>query len=108
MIEVIYLPSGAKNAAWRCFLTQQATYTVEQAIEESGILLQFPEIDLVNLHKLGVFGKIVSGDTVLKARDRLEIYRPLRQDPKVLRTKRAQDQKKHGKSFHKTSYYLNT
>jgi putative ubiquitin-RnfH superfamily antitoxin RatB of RatAB toxin-antitoxin module len=96
-VEVIYLPSGAPNAVWRCLLTAKAPYTVEQAITESGILLQFPEIDLVNLHKVGIFGKIVSGHTLLKDQDRLEIYRPLTQDPKVLRIKRAQDQRKNGK-----------
>jgi putative ubiquitin-RnfH superfamily antitoxin RatB of RatAB toxin-antitoxin module len=62
--------------------------TVEQAVKLSGILPQFPEIDLLK-NKLGIYGKLVPPTTVLRNRDRVEIYRPLRVDPKENRRKRA-------------------
>lgn len=62
--------------------------TVRDAIEASGVLGEFPEIDL-NVNKVGIFGKLVKLDTVLRDRDRVEIYRPLIADPKEVRRKRA-------------------
>lgn len=38
---------------------------------------------------LGIYGECVEDDYELQAHDRVEIYRPLRQDPKELRRKRA-------------------
>ena len=62
--------------------------TVETALRQSEIELQFPEIDLDNA-KVGIFGKITRRDTVLRPRDRIEIYRPLIADPKEVRRQRA-------------------
>jgi putative ubiquitin-RnfH superfamily antitoxin RatB of RatAB toxin-antitoxin module len=53
---------------------------VEQAIIKSGILRQFPEIDLTE-QKVGVFGKQVKLDAALAPGDRVEIYRPITADP---------------------------
>ncbi|SEM85804.1 hypothetical protein SAMN05216404_101337 [Nitrosospira multiformis] len=64
--------------------------TVEQAVKLSGILPRFPEIDLLK-NKLGIYGKLVPPTTVLRNRDRIEIYRPLRVDPKEARRKRAKN-----------------
>lgn len=61
---------------------------VQEAIEQSGILHQFPEIDL-GVNKLGIFGKLIKPDQVLSDGDRVEIYRPLIADPKEARKKRA-------------------
>lgn len=47
--------------------------SVEQAIEQSGLLRCFPEIDL-RKQKVGVFGKLVKLDTPVKEGDRVEIY----------------------------------
>ncbi len=61
-----------------------------QAIRESGMLELFPEIDLAN-SKIGIFGKVVpKPDAVdLREGDRIEIYRPLKIDPKQARLNRA-------------------
>jgi putative ubiquitin-RnfH superfamily antitoxin RatB of RatAB toxin-antitoxin module len=59
-----------------------------EAIKLSGILEQFPEIDLEK-SKLGIFSKVSKPDTVLREKDRVEIYRPLIADPKESRRKRA-------------------
>jgi putative ubiquitin-RnfH superfamily antitoxin RatB of RatAB toxin-antitoxin module len=62
--------------------------TVAQAIRQSGLLERYPEIVLANV-RVGVFGKIVTLDTVLRAGDRVEIYRPLTVDPKEARRRRV-------------------
>lgn len=69
--------------------------TVQQAIEQSGVLEQFPEIDL-DENKVGVFGKITRLDTELRERDRVEIYRPLIADPKESRRRRAAKKEQQG------------
>jgi putative ubiquitin-RnfH superfamily antitoxin RatB of RatAB toxin-antitoxin module len=66
--------------------------TAEHAVQHSGITRKFPEIDLTQ-NKLGIFGKLVKGDTVLRERDRVEIYRPLIADPKEVRRQRAAEGK---------------
>ncbi|WP_101759811.1 RnfH family protein [Oceanicoccus sp. KOV_DT_Chl] len=64
--------------------------TVFDAAEQSGIVKQFPELDLATA-KMGVFGKAVANPKkeVLSANDRVEIYRPLIADPKEVRKVRA-------------------
>lgn len=62
--------------------------TAAQAIEQSGILQRYPEIDAGNV-EIGIFGKICAFDRLLQDGDRVEIYRPLRADPKDLRRQRA-------------------
>jgi len=58
--------------------------TVKEAIEKSGILRQFPEIDLAT-QKVGIFGKATQLDTVVEEGARIEIYRPITADPKTVR-----------------------
>ena len=74
-------------------LEVDAGTTVEEAIKLSGVLEQFPEIDLAQ-NKTGVFGKIAKPDTELREMDRVEIYRPLIADPKESRRKRAEKKEK--------------
>lgn len=66
--------------------------TAEQAIYASGIIKKFPDIDL-SVNKVGIFGKAIRLDTVLRHLDRVEIYRPLIADPKEVRKQRAADGK---------------
>ncbi len=68
--------------------------TAEQAVRQSGILERFPEIDLQGENKLGIFSKVTKPDTVLRERDRVEIYRPLIADPKEVRKQRAAEGKR--------------
>lgn len=69
-------------------LTVEPGTTVQQAIERSGLLDRFPDIDLAAA-QVGIFGKLSRLDTVLRAGDRVEVYRPLIADPKEVRRKRA-------------------
>jgi len=57
--------------------------TVLEAIERSGLLQQFPEIDL-RKHKVGVFGKLTKLDARLEEGTRVEIYRPITADPETV------------------------
>jgi len=66
--------------------------TVMQAIELSGVLEQFADIDITS-SKVGIFGKAEKPDTELREKDRVEIYRPLIADPKESRRKRAEKKK---------------
>lgn len=66
--------------------------TVHQAIMVSGILQQAPEIDL-SVAKVGIFNKIKPLDTLLRAQDRIEIYRPLVADPKTARRQRVEEKR---------------
>lgn len=68
--------------------------TLVGAVRDSGIALEFPEID-PDTATLGIFGKVVKDhQQVLKPRDRVEIYRPLINDPKALRAARAKRQRR--------------
>ena len=63
-----------------------------QAIEASGLLGKHPDIDLAT-NKLGIYAKLAKPDTVLRDRDRVEIYRPLIADSKEMRKQRAAEGK---------------
>jgi putative ubiquitin-RnfH superfamily antitoxin RatB of RatAB toxin-antitoxin module len=65
------------------------------AVLQSGIAREFPEIDPATA-SMGIFSKPLDGtalplpqDYQVKARDRVEIYRPLLIDPKEARLARA-------------------
>ena len=62
--------------------------TLKEAIEASGILETYNQIDL-SKQQVGIFSKFASLDTVLREKDRVEIYRPLVADPKEVRKDRA-------------------
>ena len=62
--------------------------TIKEAIEASGVLDTYDQIDLTR-DKVGIFSKFATLDTVLREKDRVEIYRPLIADPKKVRKERA-------------------
>ena len=65
--------------------------TVEEALKTSKLLKEFPEL---NTDKLGIFGKLVKPDLVLRAGDRIEVYRPLKADPRDRRRKKVEQERK--------------
>jgi len=62
--------------------------SVQQLIQNSGILEQCPDIDLTKM-AVGVFGKVCRLGDRVNAGDRVEIYRPLLQTPMDARRNRA-------------------
>ena len=78
-------------------LSVASNQTVKQVIERSGILQQFPEIDL-DAQKVGIWSRPVKLQDTVKNGDRIEIYRPLIADPKDLRRRRAEKAKEEGRA----------
>ena len=88
-IEVAY---ASPQQSWLIPFNVEEGTTIQQAIVASGILDQCPAIDL-ETNEVGIFSKIVALDTLLRAGDRIEIYRPLILDPKQARRLRAEKAK---------------
>ncbi|EKF75381.1 hypothetical protein A11A3_03454 [Alcanivorax hongdengensis A-11-3] len=65
--------------------------TMLEAARLSGIEAQFADLEL-DKSSMGIFGKVEANPAarVLKAGERVEIYRPLKADPKLNRKKRAE------------------
>ncbi len=84
-IEVVYATPALQKLIT---LKVAAGTSAEEAITQSGILDFFPEIDLSS-NKIGIFSKACKLDTVLREKDRVEIYRALLADPKEIRRQRA-------------------
>jgi putative ubiquitin-RnfH superfamily antitoxin RatB of RatAB toxin-antitoxin module len=61
--------------------------TAGELVEQSRVAERFPE--LTQSLVLGVFGRRVEPSYVLKPGDRVELLRPLRNDPKETRRRRA-------------------
>lgn len=84
-VEVVYaLP---ERQYLRKVLIAEGT-TVEQAIQQSGLLALRTDIDL-SQNKVGIYSRSVKLTDILQEGDRVEIYRPLIADPKELRRQRA-------------------
>lgn len=62
--------------------------SVAEAVTASGVLDRHPEIDWPDT-PVGIFGRKVSPERLLREGDRVEIYRPLTLDPKEARRRRA-------------------
>ena len=90
-VTVVHCP-GARCVHER-LLELAAGTTAVQALHASGLLEICPELslDLAQL-QVGVWGHKVRPEHLLRDRDRVEIYRPLRVDPKVARRERFRQQ----------------
>lgn len=88
-VEVIYATLESQEII---DLLVKPNTTIEQVIENSGVLTKHPEIDLKS-HDVGVFSQLKSLDYIVKSGDRIEIYRPLIADPKAKRREKAEQNK---------------
>jgi uncharacterized protein len=84
-VTVVYSP--AARQVTEVSLVLKTPCRVLDALQLSGLLTQWPEIDQGNT-VVGVWGRKAKLDDVLRDQDRIEIYRPLRVDPKVARRER--------------------
>ena len=89
-IEIVY--AYPTNYFFKKFTVEQGT-SVQSAILQSGILQQYPDIDLRE-NKIGIFSRPIKLTETLNQGDRIEIYRPLLADPKEIRRQRAEQQAK--------------
>jgi putative ubiquitin-RnfH superfamily antitoxin RatB of RatAB toxin-antitoxin module len=84
-VEIVY----ATTAVQRRYAVDLADGgTVREAIERSGVLRDYPHIDLAR-DRVGVYGRLVALGDVLREGDRVEILRPLTADPQAARRRRA-------------------
>jgi putative ubiquitin-RnfH superfamily antitoxin RatB of RatAB toxin-antitoxin module len=88
-IVLVYSPAPRQVREWALVLPPGST--VAQALESSTLLAEFPELASGRL-MLGIWGRKTSLKQVLQDDDRLEIYRPLRVDPKIARRERFNSQ----------------
>lgn len=95
LLRVTLVYSPAARQVQEVFLDLTAPCSVLQALQQSGLLAQYPVID--NHHiVVGVWGRKVTFDQMLRDKDRVEVYRPLRVDPKVARRERFASQGSRG------------
>lgn len=87
-IEIVY---GLPGKQVLKKMNVQNGCTAREAVCQSGLDEIFSELDLQTA-PLGIFGKSVKDETLLRDKDRIEIYRPLLIDPKEARRKRVQNQ----------------
>jgi putative ubiquitin-RnfH superfamily antitoxin RatB of RatAB toxin-antitoxin module len=73
IVKTLSLPAGSR---------------VADALRLAALDPDFTGMDLAN-SPVGIFGRLIRPDEVLKAGDRIEIYRPLAADPKIARRARA-------------------
>lgn len=88
-VEVVYALQDRQKVM---MLQLPAGASLREAVERSGLMAEFPEIDLA-VNKFGIWNKLAKPDAVLRDNDRVEIYRPLIADPKEVRRQRAAEGK---------------
>ncbi len=67
--------------------------TVMDAVKQADLETDYPAL-VIDQDRLGIFGRRVDADQVLKDGDRIEVYRPLKADPKEVRRQLAELAKK--------------
>jgi uncharacterized protein len=84
-ITLVYSPQA--RVVREIALTVPVECTVGQAVQASGVLAGLSR-DEVDQLEVGIWGRKVALSHGLRAHDRIELYRPLRVDPKVARRER--------------------
>ena len=93
-IEVVY-GTPTRQEIINCVVDIDTT--IEQAILSSGIIEEFPEIDLA-VNNVGIWNRAAKLTDKVKDLDRIEVYRPLLADPKEVRKRRAEKAKEEGRA----------
>ncbi len=84
-VEVVYATPERQELIQ---IQAESGATVRHVIEASGVLDEFPELD-INSIETGIFSRPVPLGHRVNDGDRVEIYRPLTIDPKEARRRRA-------------------
>ena len=88
-VTLAWSPAPRQVLEWQLALPAGAT--VRDAVEASGLRAAAPQLDL-GAAEVGVWGRRCEWTAPLREGDRVEIYRPLRVDPKVARRERFRKQ----------------
>jgi putative ubiquitin-RnfH superfamily antitoxin RatB of RatAB toxin-antitoxin module len=86
---VLYSPAPREVHEWPVVLAPGST--VLQALQACGLQAAFPDLDLHSAIA-GVWGRKARLEQVVREGDRVEIYRPLKVDPKLARRERFRKQ----------------
>lgn len=92
IIRITVVASTA-GRLWQRELSLPTGSTIAQSIISAGYLADFPDNTLDSL-SVGIFGKHYPHHQPLQDNDRVEIYAPLRVDPKIARRRRAAHREK--------------
>ena len=89
MINIEVAFAGPKVQKILALQIEQGT-TAYDAVRAANIVAVFPEIEVETI-PMGIFGKAIRKprEEILREGDRVELYRPLVADPKVIRARRA-------------------
>lgn len=85
-VEVVYAP--AQGSAYCVVLTLPEGSHVRDALHASGLARAHPDAPCVEGH-VGIHARLVTLDAPLADGDRIEVCRPLTQDPREARRQRA-------------------
>ena len=88
-VSVVYSPAPRQVHEWA--FSMPIGSNARQAVAQCGVLAEFADLARDTLN-VGIWGKRFSLNHKLKDNDRVEIYRPLRVDPKVARRERFTSQ----------------
>ena len=83
-VLVAYADPAGKQQLWRGKLPAGAK--VADALAKAGVAVRLDDLGAAGV---GIYGCVVSLDQTLQTGDRVELYRPLRVDPKQARRQRA-------------------
>ena len=84
-VKVVYALPGMQ---WIYEVRVLEGATIADAIAGTPLRTDHPDLDVASC-RVGIFGRSASSDRPLREGDRVEIYRPLRADPKDARRTRA-------------------
>lgn len=84
-IELVFSPAPRQIRHWALALPMGSS--VVEALAAGRVFSEFPELLAIRL-RVGIWGRKAGLDQLLVNHDRIEIYRPLRVDPKVARRER--------------------
>lgn len=88
-LTVVHSPAPRQVREWALELPPGAT--VLRALQASGIAAEDPALEL-DAAGVGIWGRKARLDDLVHEGDRIEVYRPLRVDPKVARRERFRAQ----------------
>ncbi|HEY8049937.1 MAG TPA: RnfH family protein [Ramlibacter sp.] len=88
-VTIVFSPAPRETCEWNVVLP--AGGTVADALAACPFFAQFPSLQPEAL-SLGVWGRKAAPRQPLRDRDRIEVYRPLKVDPKVARRERFRRQ----------------
>ncbi len=91
-VEVVY---ATATDQWVRKVTVPVGSTAREVIEKSRLHERLPNIES---HRIGVFSRLIDIDDVVSDGDRIEIYRPLKADPRTVRRRLAKVGRTMGRS----------